>query len=49
MAIAKISRFDDETILNLFGAQAAEDDRPDQLKSYLFETMLLRELLPKFL
>lgn len=34
MSNNRVSRFDDETILSLFGAQAAEDDRPDQLKSY---------------
>lgn len=34
MTNLRVKRFDDETILSLFGAQAAEDDKPDQLKSY---------------
>lgn len=34
MADMRVDHFDDETILKLFGAQAAEDDRPEQLKSY---------------
>lgn len=34
MSNHRVEKFDDETILALFGAQAAEDDRPEQLKSY---------------
>lgn len=34
MSNHRVKKFDDETILNLFGAQAAEDDNPSQLKSY---------------
>lgn len=30
----RVAKFDDETILSLFGAQAAEDEDPDRLKSY---------------
>lgn len=34
MSNHRVEKFDDETILRVFGAQAAEDDKPDQLKSY---------------
>ena len=30
----RVTKFDDETILSLFGAQAAEDEDPEKLKSY---------------
>ena len=30
----RVAKFDDETILSLFGAQAAEDEDPERLKSY---------------
>ena len=30
----RVNRFDDETVLTIFGAQAAEDEDPERLKSY---------------
>ena len=32
--MTRVTNFDDETILSLFGAQAAEDEDPERLKSY---------------
>lgn len=37
MTTKTVTQFDDETILALFGAQAAEDERPNQLKSYFIK------------
>ena len=36
MVEAKISQFDDETIRDLFGTDAAEDEDPSRLKEYFF-------------
>ena len=35
--MAQVLRFDDKTILELFGADAAEDESPDRLKKFFFK------------